>query len=168
MSTFRCKKNCCTRTFLPLTVAHARTIHKFQGVSAGPVDSGKIPNNHEVIICDPDEKKFELKAIGLLYTATSRATTLGDESGLNSAIYFEGSHFKFSRISNLTKTQTGEECEMAKKRKRWVGHLMANNIRTLEETLHVRNNKQELFQWMARTTINVGELMLRINEYRAI
>ena len=55
------------------------------------------------IICDPDEKHYEGVAIGLLYTAVSRATTLGDDDGLNSAIYFTGTAFKRSRIANLNK-----------------------------------------------------------------
>ena len=69
--------------FVPLTLAYARTIHKFQGMSAGPVDEGKIKNMYDVIVCDPDEKSFQGTVLGLLYTATSRATTLGDDNGLD-------------------------------------------------------------------------------------
>jgi hypothetical protein len=71
-------------------LAFARTIHKFQGLSAGPVDAGKIPNMYDCIICDPDMKQSEARATGLFYTALSRATTFGDSEGLNSAIYFMG------------------------------------------------------------------------------
>jgi len=116
--TFDCKNKsrCCRRVFMPLTLAYARTIHKFQGLTAGPVDEGKIPNMHNVIVCDPDEKHFEGTAIGLLYTAVSRATTLSDDDGLNSAIYFDGNCFKANRIRNLIiKENGGGEFEGAKK-----------------------------------------------------
>ena len=44
----------------------------------------------DVIVCNPDESKYEGKFLGLFYTAVSRATTLGDDDGLNSALYFTG------------------------------------------------------------------------------
>ena len=75
VSMYRCSNGCCVRRFVPLDVAYARTIHKFQGLSAGPVDEGKVPNMYDCIVCDPDEKKFEGSALGLLYTAVLRATT---------------------------------------------------------------------------------------------
>ena len=84
-------------------MSYARTIHKFQGLTAGPVNEGKIPNMYQCIICDPDEKKIEGTSLGLFYTATSRATTLGDDDGMNSAIYFSGNQFKEERIRGLTK-----------------------------------------------------------------
>ena len=104
-STYASQRNggCCTRTNLPLTLAYARTIHKFQGQSAGPVDKGKIPNIYGCIICDPDKSEVEGRALGLFYTALSQATTLGDDDGLNSAIYFTGEDFNEKRIRNLGK-----------------------------------------------------------------
>ena len=109
VSMYRCDKKCCTRTFLPLEVSYARTIHKFQGLTAGPVDEGKIPNIYECIICDPDDKKYEGSSLGLLYTTLSRATTLGDNNGLNSAIYFTGQEFKRVRITRLTKRKNSND-----------------------------------------------------------
>ncbi len=55
-ASYRCDKNCCLCTYVPLEVSYARTIHKFQGLTAGPVDEGKIPNMYQCIVCDPDEK----------------------------------------------------------------------------------------------------------------
>jgi hypothetical protein len=55
----------------------------------------------DVLIVDPDEKQFKATSLGLLYTAVSRATTLGDSDGLNSAIYFQGTAMKESMIQNL-------------------------------------------------------------------
>ena len=57
----------------------------------------------DVIVCDPDESKYEGKFLGLFYTAVSRATTLGDDDGLNSALYFTGDHVKEDRIRSIGK-----------------------------------------------------------------
>ena len=92
---------CCKRTYLPLCLSYARTIHKFQGLSAGPVDEGKIPNMFACIICDPDMRHVEGSALGLFYTALSRATTLGNEDGSESAIYFTGTAYDEARIRNI-------------------------------------------------------------------
>ena len=122
----RCRQGCCTRFHLPLTLACARTIHKFQGLSAGPVDPGKPPNACERMLCDPDSKKRESRCIGLLCTALSRATTLGDESGLGSAIHFVGTDFKADRIRCLcNKQDSADKCEIAQKRDRWVSFLQS-------------------------------------------
>ena len=51
-------------------------------------------------------KKIEGTSLGLFYTATTRATTLGDDDGLNSAIYFSGTRFREERIRGLTKLKT--------------------------------------------------------------
>ena len=57
------------------------------------------------LFVNPDEKRHEGKALGLLYTAASRATILGDDDGQHSAIYFTGKHFKKSCIMNLHQKQ---------------------------------------------------------------
>ena len=138
-------------------------------MSAGPVDPGKIPNCHEVIICDPDEKQFEKTNIGLLYTAPSRATRLGDiPSCLNSAIYFDGADFTVDRIRNLTKrADNGQDYEMAKKRKKWVQHLMASNKTTLDQTAQTRQNKDQIIQWAKQARISPNQLQSRINTFKA-
>ena len=123
---YRCEKRCCSRTYVPLEISYARTIHKFQGLTAGPVDPGKIPNMYQCILCDPDEKKFEGTSLGLFYTAVSRATTLGDTNGLNSAIYFTGNQFKEQRIRRLTKLKGSDiDFVVAQKRAHWVSFLKA-------------------------------------------
>ena len=141
----RCTKNCCTRTFLPLDLAFARTIHKFQGLSAGPVDKGKIPNMYDCIICDPDIQGAECRATGLLCTAASRATKLGDKDGLNSAIYFQGRDFTRSRIQNVTKkTNSQYEFENVKRRRAWVQHLKQNTVKARKVTT---KKAQNIFAW---------------------
>ena len=87
----RCKHGCCTRTNIPLDLSFARTIHTFQGLQAGPTKEGKRKEHmYEHIICDPHDKSVETTQTGMFYTAVSRGTTLGDNNGLNSAIYFTG------------------------------------------------------------------------------
>lgn len=160
--TVRCMKNCCTRTFLPLDLAFARTIHRFQGLSAGPVDEGKIPNMYECIICDPDIQGSECRATGLLYTGTSRATTLGDKDGLNSAIYFQGKDFTRSRIQNVTKkTNSQYEFENVKRRREWVMHLKANTVKPKKvNTIRAK----QIFAWSKRTYTK-KQLKQRIDLY---
>ena len=74
---------------VPLILGWGITVHRFQGQSAGPVDVNKMPNPYECLICDPHDSSAEITHLGVFYTAISRATTLGDDDGLNSAFYLE-------------------------------------------------------------------------------
>ena len=164
---FVCSSGCCQRRFCPLTLAYARTVHKFQGMSAGPVDPGKIPNMFDVIVCDPDEKSAEGTALGLLYTAVSRATTLGDESGLNSAIYFQGSSLKPSRILDLTlKEGTNKEFELAIKRRKWVDHLQRQARKTEPLVQKAMARSEIIFRWAESSTVSYDDLYARIGDYK--
>jgi hypothetical protein len=149
-----------------LNLAYARTIHKFQGLTAGPVDKGKIPNMYECIICDPDKKQFEASALGLFYTALSRATTLGDDDGLNSAIYFTGDNFTEERIRNLCyKTGTYQQFDKAIHRKKWVSYL---NHRTNETSKWVNQyipNPEKYLKWGETIRIDKNELRSITDEY---
>ena len=164
----RCQKECCTRTFVPLQVAYARTIHTFQGLSAGPVDKGRKPNDYECIVCDPDEKKWEGQNLGLLYTAVSRATTLGDESGMNSAIYFDGENFKEDRIRHLTrKKDSMQQYPNVIDRDKWVQHLKHNTKQStmtkqqIDEILHkahtIRVTEQRVKQQISKFTKHIAK-----------
>ena len=162
-SKFGCKSNCCSRKYIPLSLAYARTIHKFQGLSAGPVDEGKIPNMFDVIVCDPDESRYEGKFLGLFYTAVSRATTLGDDDGLNSALYFTGECVKEDRIRSIgKKTRSQDDYLLVRRRMIWVQHL--------RDHLHVspltKAQKKNIFTWAESATISYNELFDRINEYK--
>ena len=127
------------------------------------MDQGKIPNMFEVIVCDPDEGKFEGSAMGLLYTAVSRATPLGHNNGLGSAIYFTGQHLTEDRIRNLGKkaNKNNEDYVKVTKRKSWVQHLK-NNTRKSNITA---TNQEQLFQWGENTKISEKKLRERIQNY---
>ena len=121
----------------------------------------------EVIVVDPDEKQWEGKNLGLFYAGTSRATTLGDPDGLNSAIYFQGTSMKESRVRNLTcKEGTNQEFTKVPQRRRWAQHLQtqATNSRSYFQSLH--NHKQTLFEWAKSTHIDHDLLFQRIRLYQ--
>ena len=123
----KCKWHCCTRHYVPLDLCFARTIHKYQGLGAGPPEKGKLPHAYECIVCDPGDRKAERTNVGLFYTALSRATTLGDDDGLNSAIYFDGNDLTEDRIMNLTRCKSrDQEYVQVTKRRTWVAHLESN------------------------------------------
>jgi hypothetical protein len=86
---------------------------------------------YECIICDPDIQGAECRATGLFYTAASRATTFGDENGLNSAIYFQGKGFTRDRVQKVTKiTNSSKEFINVTRRCEWVKHLKKNTIKS--------------------------------------
>lgn len=164
---FMCQKQCCERMFCPLTVAYARTIHKFQGLTAGPVPEGQPKNLYDVLVCDVDEKSFEGIALGLLYTAVSRGTTLGDETGIGSAVYFKGSTFTPDRIRNLTcKIGTNEEFKKATARRYWVNHIERNRDRSVPRVNEILVNAQAIHDWATTTRYTYDTLYHRISIYK--
>ena len=127
MCSSACKYKCCERTYCPLDLCFARTIHKFQGLEAGPPVDGVQKHMCHSVIVDPDEKDIESTHTGLFYTAVSRGTTLGDPDGLNSAVYFCGCHLNAERIQQLTMCKNGlHECIKVTKRREWVKFLERN------------------------------------------
>ena len=74
-----CNHHCCERHFFALRLAFARTIHSFQGKSAGPTDEGKPDNAIQYLIIDVGDRFFETRTPGLFYVGFSRGTTIGDE-----------------------------------------------------------------------------------------
>lgn len=146
-----------------MELAFARTLHRFQGQSAGPVDKGKIKNATPVIICDPDVRQAEGRATGFFYTLISRATTFGDETGLNSAIYFTGPNLTKDRIQNLTvKTNSNTTLINVQRRNAWVQHL-ENHLITSKAT---EQQMDDLFAW-TKTPIPYDALYKRTQQYIA-
>ena len=148
---------------MPLTLAYARTIHKFQGLSAGPVDEGKIPNPYDCIVCDPDKNEVEGRAVGLFYTAISRATTFGGPDGLGSAIYFTGKDYNEVRVRMIGKKKhTNAEMLNVQRRRIWVERI---KLYTKHNTLSP-NRKAFITSWMSSTKFDFNTLHNRINLYK--
>ena len=158
----RQNRTCCKRTYAPLCLAYARTIHRFQGMSAGPVDEGKIPNMFEYIICDPHTRESENNAMGLFYTALARATTLGDERGEGSAIYFIGEDFNEARFRNIGRMKhSNTDYKRIQDRARWIEHLKQNELCSGYST----NRQSNILNWSQATTYTYDTLYERINTY---
>jgi len=143
-------------TFCPLVLSFARTIHTFQGQSAGPTkDNNK--NQIQRIICDVGTARFESQNIGLFYTALSRATTIGtvQNNRYDSAIFFTQSTDK-TRLDRLTKKTDNTEYEMIKKRKAWIQHV-EKHLDTDNKTI---TDKQidEIFKWATTQKYTLEEL----------
>lgn len=97
--THQCSYGCCFRKFTPLDLAYARSIHKFQGITVGKSSNGEPSNVYEVVVCDPDDRVFEGRWPGMLYTIVSRGNSLGDPDGRNSAVYFDAPIIGSSRLN---------------------------------------------------------------------
>jgi hypothetical protein len=125
--THKCDHHCCTKTFIPLQLAYAKTIHTFQGASAGPTPGNQEDNPVLTIVCDPGTRDFKGKNTGLFYTCLSRATTMGEKGKhLTSAIFFYGDNMRPDRVMNITKAKTGYLFRKAALRKLWVANLQHN------------------------------------------
>jgi len=121
---YNAKKFCCSRTYIPLRLAFAQTIHTFQGQNAGPVEAGQTPNAVQKIVCDPGTRRFEGNCVGMFYTLLSRVTTFGNPlDKFSSAIYFTGPNMNTQRVMNTTKTEKGHLYAMAEKREQFVNYL---------------------------------------------
>ena len=121
---------------------------------------------HDVLVCDVDEKKFEGLNPGLLCTAVSRGTTLGNDNGTNSAIYFKGCTFKADRIRNLTCSNDGTTFKKVTERNRWVLHIEMQRQKTLDTVKGIMKTQQETLQWATTQQYSMHELLLRIEEYK--
>ena len=156
------KAICCKRIFLPLCTAFARTIHKFQGMSAGPVDEGKIPNPYECIVCDPGERDVEGRHVGMLYTTISRGTTLGDDKGAGSAVYFQGKDFNEARVRNLGKGKGSTQFyPKVLKRNAWVDYLKKHE----KKPSYTRKRQRQILAWASTTKVSYDDLHDHIAKY---
>ena len=150
-----CDRNCCSREFCPLVLAWGITVHRFEGQSAGPVDPGKIPNAYKCVVFDPHDSTAEMLALGLFYTGVSRATTLGDDTGLNSALFFEGKEATVMRMQFLgQKIGSHDYYASFIKRKRWVDYLQSHCFQN--EMTDTR--KRLLLAWITTATYRPGHV----------
>jgi hypothetical protein len=150
--THTCQKHCCTKTFLPLQLSYAKTIHTFQGASAGPTPLGHPENPIKRIICDPGPKDFEMRCPGLFYTLLSRATMLGTtEEKLTSAIFFTGQYMNTSRVLDLTKTKNGKNARKVYLRNLWVENLQQHSHNYNPEQNEIKDLYEYIFGSSAKT-----------------
>jgi hypothetical protein len=122
---------------------------------------------YDVLVCDVDEKAYEGLALGLLYTTVSRGTTLGNDDGSDSAVYFKGTTFKPDRIRNLTrKAGSTEEFKKAIERRHWVNHIESKCRSSLPRVKQIIARQDELCQWATSKTYSYDELYNRIEKYK--
>ena len=104
-----CNRFCCTKFFIPIKLAYAKTIHTIQGYNVGPTQPGTPNNAIQRIICDPGTKTFEHQNPGLFYTLITRPTTMGDPGDkFSSAIYFNGNNMTMDHILQISLTKQGK------------------------------------------------------------
>ena len=154
--TTRCKFNCCTRTYLPLSLAYGKTVHTFQGQTVGPVPPGRPENAIKRIIVEPGTRQFEGNNVGLFYTAASRPTTIGrSDDKMSSAIYFDGPDFSRERITGLTKDKKGKLYKKAALRQKWVDYMKTNSR---DQKQYTEKEMNVLFEWIENTKFTLPEL----------
>jgi hypothetical protein len=141
----RCKKNCCEVTFIPLTVAFALTLHKFQGWETSWADNSTV----SYLLVDIGSILDELRAPGTCYAALSRPHTIGDlTSNRNekSALYLIGNDICFNRIRNVGLTKTGEPSAFVKTRNQWVKYLNERKVITDSWIAENRNEWRRIYE----------------------
>jgi len=144
--------------YCPLALSFARTIHTFQGQSAGPTkDDNQNPIKR--IICDVGTAKFESQNIGLFYTALSRATTIGTEENNrnDSAIYFTESLDK-TRLDRLTTKVDNTEYELIKRRSAWMQLITSKKNNDNFD----KKEKQELIKWAQTRRYSIEDIENKI------
>ena len=139
---------------MPLTLAFARTIHTFQGMEAGK------DKHIKAIVVDVGTTKFESSHSGVLYTALSRASTLGKNGDINqSSIYFCGLNLKIDRLTNVkyhrNASKRGQEYKIVRLRDKWIQYLKQKAT----ETEIISTTTQNMLKlWAETTTYSKGEL----------
>ena len=143
-----CKNmGCCCRTFIPLRLAFAQTIHTFQGQNAGPVEIGQAPNTIQKLVCEPGTRRFEGNCVGLFYTILSRVTTFGNPlDKFSSAIYFTGTNMNTKRVLNITMNEKGQLYAMAQRRKQYVTYLQEHE----RDSQMSPNDQIRLLEWIKK------------------
>ena len=143
---------CCCRTYIPLRLAFAQTIHTFQGQNAGPVEPGQTPNAVQKLICDPGTRRFEGNCIGLFYTLLSRITTFGNPlDKFSSAIYFTGTNMNTERVLNITMNEKGHMYAMTEKREKYVSYLQKHE----HSSKMSMNEQNRILDWVKRQMISL-------------
>ena len=163
----RCKHNMCTRLYMPLSLAFAKSIHSFQGATVGPTPPGRPENTFLQIVADPGTRQFESTTNGLFYTLLSRVTTIGDMKDLTkSAIFFIGDNMNSKRIKKINRKKSatghGEYYEYVKHLHRWVDNLDQNAMAEASQ-----NDIDSIIEWtndMMREPVERKEFAKWVND----
>ena len=144
---------CCEMRYIPLDLAFAKTLHKFQGKSVGPGECSKI------MVFEPGTSSFEGFNPGIFYTGLSRAKTLGLGDINKSAFYLNGSNATYDRITNLkfyrrrTKTKQNIPYKSIQRRQKWINFLDQREKKTKEYDI-ISNDYNDLNKWIQHVTEN--------------
>ena len=154
-----CPRSGATMTYVPLLLAFGRTTHSSQGMSVGKTRKGQCKNMLERCVVDIGEARFENNAPGLLYTALSRATTIGQPDDImSSAIYFEGCHMSVERLRNVN-SRLKLSNEAVKKRRNWVRYLNKHVKELTEEEVA---DMDTTAQWIEETRLTPQAVIDRL------
>lgn len=133
--------NCCIFEYIPLQLAFARTLHKFQGQTVGP------GHNNQCMVFNPGTPRFEGSNPGLFYVGLSRVTTLG--SSINdSSFYLAGPHADLDRLTDQIHFRCSKNREYARvsQRSKWIHYLDKK-----EHNTHIEYSSQQnadLLLWL--------------------
>ena len=151
--TGRCDKGCCISTYVPLQMAFGRTVHTFQGMQAGKTKEGLPDNPVRTIIANVGTNGFEGNNPGLLYTTLSRATTIGETEGTQTAIYFQGLT-KERYMYSARRKEDNDGTKTTQQRDKWIEHLSENEV---DHDYFTTEQEQELIAW-SKSTIPLSTL----------
>jgi hypothetical protein len=140
-----CFRYCCVRTYMPIQLCYAKTIHTFQGQSAGPVAANQQPNPVQRIVVHIGNRQFEGQNPGLTYTALSRSTSMGNSTDLTtSSLFFDGNDAIPERFVDIARApKTLQLYKLVYLRNNWVKHLSDNQV---HPTI-MHQEKDALFRW---------------------
>ena len=155
-----CRHKCCQRSYIPLKLSYGRTVHTFQGQSAGPTEEGKPPNAVQRIIVDPGNKQFEGLNPGLFYTILSRITTIGttENKHHDSAIFFSSS-FNRDRVMNLCLKKDGTPYVKILHRQKWIRRIHKHQI----DLTKTESYNKKIHTWSTTTNFTKDQLELFIS-----
>ena len=162
----RCKYGCgCTRTYVPLTLAFGKTIHSFQGFNVGPVTDGQPQNAIKSVVVDPGTRNFEAMSPGLLYSVTSRVSTLGHILDLTtSALFFDSINMNFRRIYDITRKKDGTPYFKVSLRSKWVEYLKQRELKTKKLS---SAEQHQVTQWILKHDfpISVDSFSIQLSKW---
>ena len=148
-------------TFVPLILSYGRTIHSAQGLSIGPSKEGQAINMLLRCIVHLGTLKFLASHPGLMYTAFSRATTMGDADDLlSSAIYFVGDVMSETLLKEMN-TKKRTQGETLKKRDAWVVYLESN---VKELTAEEKEDISNVVEWFETERYGKDKVFSLLND----